>query len=49
MYFTYTPEDVVLLGALGISSIHLRVQWDKSWFRGAHIDIAPRMLDRSEL
>lgn len=41
-YFTYIPEDVsVLLGALGVSSIHLRVQHEASWFCGMHIDGLP--------
>lgn len=42
-YFTYIPEDVsVLLGALGVSSIHLRVQQhEASWFCGMQIDGLP--------
>lgn len=50
MYFTYIPEeDDVLLGALGISSIHWRIQQEESWFRGAHIDIAFQNASESEL
>lgn len=50
MYFTYIPEDAdVLLGALGISSIHWRIQQEESWFHGAHIDIAFQNASEPEL
>lgn len=49
MYFTYISEEVVLLGALGISSIHQRIQQEESWFHGVHIDIAFQNASESEL